>query len=137
MSVQHVDWENKYELGVEDIDLQHHYFLNLINRIAQEIGRSRDDLYLNALVSELNAYAKFHFISEETMMVHADYPRYQEHRRHHLDLIQRLSIEEYNLLNRQSDERVEETLNFLTEWFLEHTNKEDRQFAEFLMHSKE
>ena len=115
MSVQHVDWENKYELGVEDIDLQHHYFLNLINRIAQEIGRSRDDLYLNALVSELNAYAKFHFISEETMMVHADYPRYQEHRRHHLDLIQRLSIEEYNLLNRQSDERVEETLNFLTE----------------------
>ena len=33
MSGIHIHWKSEYDLGIEDIDFQHHYFLNLINRL--------------------------------------------------------------------------------------------------------
>ena len=127
-----IPWEEKYALGVEDIDLQHHYFLNLINRIGEEVSRTDDQRYIKSLISELDAYARFHFISEETMMLHAAYPEYEEHKKHHLDLLQRLSVEQYKLLNFKDEKEFEKAISFLREWFLHHTNEEDRKFAYFL-----
>ena len=133
MSVPHIDWSTKYELGVEDIDLQHHYFLNLINRIASEIITTDDRQYLESLTSELTAYARFHFISEETMMLHAKYPGYEEHRKLHFELIEHLSVVQHHLLNEPTEAEAEETLSFLARWFLEHTIGVDREFTDFLL----
>jgi len=44
-------WHKEYEIGVEDIDLQHHYFFNLINRIETEIAGTDDRRYIESLVS--------------------------------------------------------------------------------------
>jgi len=126
-------WDKKYELGIEDIDLQHHYFLNLIKNIIEAIKSKEDKIYIEALVSELDAYARFHFKSEERMMLHSNYPEYENHKNHHFDLIQRLSIEQYKLLNLSKGNEAEEVIDFLVNWFLEHTTKEDKLFAEFLL----
>lgn len=125
-------WHDTYALGVEDIDLQHHYFLNLINRLGTEIAKPENQEYVEALISELNAYARFHFTSEETMMLHSDYPQYEAYRRHHIELIELLSIKEYNLLHPKSTEEAEAIIDFLTEWFVHHTMEEDRAFTTFL-----
>jgi hemerythrin len=125
-------WEAKYELGLEDIDLQHHLFFNLINRISDQILKDDGSGYIKALIDELNAYARFHFTSEETMMQYANYPKYEEHKQHHLDLIQRLSIKEYNLLHPKSAEETHEIIDFLRSWFLHHTSAEDREFVAYL-----
>ena len=127
-----VQWESKYETGVEDIDLQHHYFLNLINHIIEAIMKREEKLYVEALVSELEAYARFHFKSEERMMVKSGYPEYEQHKNHHFDLIQRLGIEQYKLLNMDEEGNAAEVMEFLISWFLEHTTKEDRCFADYL-----
>ncbi len=37
MSRDRFDWKKDYDLGIEDIDFQHHYFLNLINRLSGEL----------------------------------------------------------------------------------------------------
>lgn len=60
------EWKTDYELGSEDIDFQHHFFFNLILRLAQELAQSREQVCQDALIDELSAYARFHFISEET-----------------------------------------------------------------------
>ena len=39
--------------------------------------------HCSALIAELNAYARFHFISEENMMARAGYPDLEAHRKHH------------------------------------------------------
>ena len=57
------EWESGYELGIEDIDLQHHFFFNLINRLSNELLQAKDVQFRLDLINELNAYAKFHFIS--------------------------------------------------------------------------
>ena len=81
MNNEFIEWLTKYEIGIEDIDLQHHFFFNLINRLAGELTRSDDLNYQNALVSELNAYARFHFISEENMMFRVGYPESVNHKK--------------------------------------------------------
>jgi len=131
--MQVVQWEKKYETGVEDIDLQHHYFLNQVNTIIQAILNKEEKVYIEALVLELEAYAKFHFKSEERMMVKSRYPEYETHKNHHFDLIQRLGIEQYKLLNTTEKDNAAEVIDFLIRWFVEHTTKEDRLFADYLL----
>lgn len=124
-------WKKDYDLGIEDIDLQHRYFLNLINRLADELRMNTDPSRRAALISELNAYARFHFVSEENIMAKAHYPQLAEHRRHHLALISELNSKEALLKLEATDRRAEDVIDFLLDWFLRHTTGEDRLFAEF------
>lgn len=133
VNIDPIKWHHSYEVGVEDIDLQHHYFVNLIGRIGEQIAKSKNKAFVEALINELNAYARFHFSSEETMMVQSNYPDYEVHKNHHRDLIQRLSVEQYNLLQNNSPEKVEAIITFLMDWFLHHTRQEDKLFADYLI----
>ena len=131
MASNHINWKSNYELGIEDIDFQHHYFLNLINRLSDELKMATSPSRRTALISELNAYARFHFISEENMMEKANYPELQTHRRHHLQLISELNSREAMLQLEKSDQRAEDIVDFLVEWFVGHTTGEDRLFADY------
>lgn len=131
MQGKHINWEVKYELGIEDIDFQHHYFLNLINRLSDELRMTTSQDRRSALIAELNAYARFHFISEENIMAGANYPDLQNHRQQHLDLISQLNSKEAMLQLEKSDRRADDIVEFLVNWFIGHTTGEDRQFADF------
>lgn len=128
-----IQWKAAYELGVETIDLQHKYFFNLIIRFAEEING--DHFYQRRLIQELNAYAKFHFISEENMMYKAGYPLLPEHKTHHIALINALNAKQAAFLF--GDLQADEIVVFLTDWFVKHTTGEDKMFAEFLFKNLE
>ncbi|MES9962264.1 MAG: bacteriohemerythrin [Candidatus Sedimenticola sp. 20ELBAFRAG] len=132
MTNKKLSWSAKYELGIEDIDFQHHFFLDLINRLSNALNEPRNHSYQARLISELNAYARFHFISEENMMLHTDYPQFSEHKNHHDDLLEQLSIRENMLDMKHSEEEIAGILKFLSEWFFHHTVSEDRLFSEYL-----
>ena len=125
-------WEACYELGVEDIDLQHHFFFNLINRLASELVRTDNVQYRGELINELNAYAKFHFISEENMMRKSAYPHFLHHQNLHVELIEQLSTRGSMLLIPEAHGATESIITFLGEWFLQHTREVDRNFARYL-----
>jgi hemerythrin len=131
MTGKRINWEPGYELGIEDIDFQHHFFLNLINRLADELRMTTSQNRRSALIAELNAYARFHFISEENMMARAGYPDLEAHRKHHLDLISQLNSREALLQLEQSEQSAEQVIDFLVSWFVNHTTGEDRLFADF------
>ena len=132
MQHHYIDWKPAYDLGIEDIDYQHHFFLNLINRLSEEVVKSARTEYRTALIAELNAYAHFHFISEENLMMRSGYPKLEQHRQHHADLLDQLSLKENNLAMNSSEQDVRDIIDFLTNWFLKHTTHEDRLFADFL-----
>lgn len=125
-------WKACYELGVEDIDLQHHFFFNLINRLARELVQSENMQYRAELINELNAYAKFHFISEENMMRKLDYPHLAYHKNLHMELIEQLSTRGSMLLLPEGEGATDSIIAFLGEWFLQHTREVDRGFALYL-----
>jgi hemerythrin len=118
-------WDAQYETQVAEIDLQHQYFLHLINRLASELLTSKDDKYRSRLLDELCRYAAFHFVSEENLMLKFNYPDLEAHRKLHLSLLDRLS-------SHSIKDSVEELLDFLVDWFVQHTIHEDHRIGEFL-----
>lgn len=125
-------WQPGFELGIADVDLQHHFFANLINRLAHDLPRTVDAAQRGALLQELAAYARFHFISEENLMARAGYPALDVHRRHHNRLIDELSARLTRLAVKGGPQDADEVLAFLVQWFMGHTQHEDRDFAGFL-----
>ncbi len=131
-----ITWPSMYELGIEEIDVQHNFFLNLINRLENELKNSDDLDYQAALLSELYTYASFHFISEENLMLREGYPDTMEHKNFHIGLLDQLSSRANMVTTDSSGKALTDFVEFLTDWILHHINSVDRLFAEY-MHEKE
>lgn len=119
-----IEWNREYETGVAEIDLQHRYFLSLIGRIESELRGTDDPAYRKRLIEELHRYAKFHFVSEENIMYKLGYPELEKHRKHHIDLLDKLS-------NRSMSQDTGSLVAFLITWFRHHTVEEDRLIGVF------
>ncbi|MGZ5579549.1 MAG: bacteriohemerythrin [Methylobacter sp.] len=128
MSQIQLDWKSNYETGVEEIDFQHHFFVGLINRLSSELSSCTDNYYQSRLIQELTYYAKFHFISEENIMMKHHYPDIECHKELHFQLIDEL--------NSKSVSSPSDLLDFLIKWFITHTVQEDKKFGDFLTSAK-
>ncbi len=121
------NWQKKYETGIPDIDFQHQYFLHLIKRFYK---RANEGMEMELIVSHINEiihYASFHFCSEENLMRMHNYLAFEEHQKMHVEIIQRvsnkISLFELNELS------CNEIVQFLIDWFIEHTVQEDVKIA--------
>jgi hemerythrin len=126
-------WRSEFETGVEEIDLQHHYFVNLINRLSKSLTTRDHDPAQNRLLNELMKFAQFHFASEENLMSSLNYADLEEHKRLHIKLL--------NTLNgriglfQQDLAEADQLLEFLREWFLNHILVEDKKLTAYLKSS--
>ncbi|MEW8541819.1 MAG: bacteriohemerythrin [Candidatus Thiodiazotropha endolucinida] len=120
-------WSKEYELGIKEIDLQHQYFFRLITRLADELKNSSDFPYQKSLFVELGLYTHFHFVSEENLMQRSGYPGLHEHNK----LIDGLN--KNKLLFEEGHIEAIQVIDFLKMWFISHTVKEDRKFAEYII----
>ena len=122
-----LEWESDFETGNEYVDLQHRYFLDLINRIKKNFEETKDVDHKGKLIIELKKYADFHFTSEENIATSHNLPEnISSHHQRHLELLEDLNQYEENLDN--GLETIDEFLEFITDWFLVHTQHEDRKF---------
>ena len=118
-------WESDFETGVEYVDMQHQYFIDLINRIRKNYKEADNDVYQEKLIVELRKYADFHFTSEENIATFFKLPGVSGHHQRHSEL-----LEEFN--DRAEDlhkglRSIDEFLGFLTDWFIGHTVYEDQK----------
>lgn len=119
-------WVSEFEIGNEYVDLQHRYFLDLINRIGKNFRETNDDDYKRRLITELHKYADFHFTSEENIAISYGIPGVEDHHQLHLRLLEDLNQYAENLDN--GSKTIAEFIEFITDWFLVHTQHEDRKF---------
>jgi len=125
MTFTTLHWKAEYETGIEEIDLQHRYFMGLINRMYPELTTSDDPEYRARLFDELAKYASFHFISEENLMIKLGYPDLNRHHMMHRNLIDELSW-------RAQSKSYDEFFDFLVSWFIDHTVEEDHRIGDFV-----
>lgn len=124
------EWKDQYNIGIPEIDYQHRYFLKLIKRITGVVIEKKEPDYGQRVLMELVYYAKFHFYSEENMMIYHGYPNLRAHQELHRDLIDLLT----NKINAISDNVDEYHLlvQFLLQWFVHHSMEEDKKIASCL-----
>ncbi len=128
-----LEWDQKLSVGVENIDLQHRYFIDLINRLSIELaGQDKD--YQAKLIDELSGYTRQHFTAEENLMYKLGYPNLKEHCESHQNLLEKLhgQIGLYLLGMLEGDEII----GYLSTWLLQHILKEDRQLGQFIAEVK-
>ena len=119
-------WVSEFEIGNEYVDLQHRYFLDLITRVGKILKETNDDDYKRRLIVELHKYADFHFVSEENIAISRGLQGVKNHHQLHLKLLEDLNQYAENLDN--GIKTIDEFLEFITDWFLVHTQHEDRKF---------
>jgi len=128
--VEKINWSLKYNVGIAEIDYQHKYFLKLINRLALNHEFLKETGLIQAHLSELDKYTRFHFKSEENIMNLVGYSDLECHRQLHRDLIDKLSYQSYQA--QISTKNMSEFIIFLKDWFLNHTVNQDKKLSEYI-----
>jgi len=124
------EWNDMYNTGIPEIDIQHKFFLSLIKRIVDQIDTGLSEELITRHIDEILFYTRFHFCSEENLMILKNYPHYLAHKQIHINLVNKLS----NMITLYSIKKIDifEIVLFLIEWFFEHTTKEDAKIYKFL-----
>jgi hemerythrin len=123
-------WEKKYEVGDYEIDSEHQIFLKIIIKIEKAYQNNSEKEYKVLLLKELFKYADFHFASEENKMIFFKYPDYESHMQEHKKLLSELSnqIGFYTLKHIDQNKLID----FLFNWFINHTTNLDLKFGDYL-----
>ena len=120
-----LEWQLDFETGNEYVDLQHRYFVDLINRVGINFRETNDAAYKEKLISELRKYADFHFTSEENIATSCNLSGVSSHHQRHSELLEEFNHHAGDLKN--GLKTVDEFLGFLTDWFVGHTIYEDQK----------
>ena len=125
-----IQWNPSFEIEHDRIDEQHRVFVELICDLSQAAGRNASRDRLQRILRQIHAYAMFHFITEENIMLDVDYPQYESHRGDH----QRLLGELVSIMgkHRNGQVPVQDIAEYAFRWFEEHAKTCDQRLANHL-----
>jgi len=127
----HIQWKDRYNIHFREIDAQHHGLLDLLNELIDLMDGGKNTEQVEVIFHNLAAYAVTHFSSEERYMQAAGYPKLAAHSREHEVFTARV-LELSQAYDPGDPQLVEETLDFLKHWYLEHITKMDQDYVPFL-----
>ena len=116
------------DIGIREIDDQHRVFVGLINEMFALASDPAAPADLRPFLRRLNGYAIYHFGTEEGYFERFGYESAEIHAGEHRRILKRISdfIEEYDF---KGTAVIPELAVFLNDWFLDHTQKVDRQYV--------
>jgi hemerythrin len=122
-----VEWNEGFESGLADIDVQHRYIFALITRV-KDLDRHVLLPKNRPLIDEIASYAMCHFACEEQLMAAYSYQGTPRHVDEHAKL-----LFEVRRFQRSEQFQPKEFCLFLCNWVVEHTLLEDRALAAHVM----
>ncbi len=129
---QYVEWKDEYSVGIDSIDRQHKKLIALINSLQTAVNYSAGAEYEQEALDELVDYTRTHFGYEEELMEKHGYPDFTTHRAEHELMISRVEqvLAEYK---RNPDTAMQNAIDFLRDWLINHINGTDKQYSKFLI----
>ncbi len=129
--MQALVWEERFSVGIKEFDQHHKILFEMINSLifAQE-NNSDPDVIKNTL-EQLRSYTIFHFVAEEAMMKHFEFEGLDEHITEHELLLQQV-VGYQRRIDANDGVTLDEILNFLAGWLLDHTLGLDQQYGPYL-----
>jgi len=126
-----LSWRRDYEVGVAQIDAEHHGLFDLINEFHDTHARGDARKETAQVLNRLVAYAEEHFQHEEKLMSDSGYPQLDKQRAQHSALV--ASIFEINeRLAADTAKGSTQILPLLKDWLVVHIVKSDMDLGDFL-----
>ena len=119
------EWEDSFSVANEEIDQQHKMLFDLANSIGDDLNQQR----AKKIIMDLYKYTREHFAAEEQMMQRISYPKFEEHKELHTDLITKL-----NTISAQpfdNEESVSDFITFVYDWLTHHILNKDMDYMRF------
>lgn len=128
-----IEWEAKYQLGVEQFDLHHKHLVDLLNDAYDMFVSGKvEGGELLRILRELTEYSNYHFNLEENWMGQIGYPKYREHALEHKRFIYKLH--EFNKqFKEENSDLTLEIVSFLRRWLLDHILNVDAEYGAFIL----
>lgn len=129
-----IPWENKFELGITEIDEQHKTMLSIINRLYDMFDdvKNNNQTEIDKIIKEMADYALYHFATEEKYFELFNYENKEAHVKIHDQY--RAKIEDWQKRYRETKDKAIffEVSNFLHDWWTWHINNTDREYVSFM-----
>jgi len=126
-----IRWTDAFSVGVESLDQQHQKLFAKVAELSRALSRGEGGTVVDSVLSDLAAYAKYHFADEEALMAQHDFPSLSSHRAAHERF--RKQIEGFLTEHRQGRVGVPaQLLMFIQSWLKEHVMHTDKQYSAFL-----
>jgi methyl-accepting chemotaxis protein/hemerythrin len=121
-------WNDKYCVGIDQIDQQHQKLILLLNILYDAMMEGKGKGKLEQLLTELVEYTKYHFKSEEELFEKFSYKGKAVHIKEHNDL--REKVMDFSIKIKAGQGVItQDILKFLKAWINNHILSEDKKFA--------
>ena len=126
-----MQWEPKFEMGLEVVDQQHKKLFDLINQLFDAAAELKAHEKTRQVLDELIQYTITHFKTEEKLFRDHGYPEAAAHLEEHRYLTNQVMI-----FKGQYDEGTKfvtgELMEFLEHWLMDHIVSADLQYAAYI-----
>jgi hemerythrin-like metal-binding protein len=124
-----LEWNEKYSVGIEEIDNQHKKMFSVINELLDSIRNNDTEEHLGNIIKSLIDYKIFHFETEEKYFKKFNY----DGASHHIAKHQEFSSKLEEIKSKHSGFTIDfafELVDFLEDWLIKHLMVEDQKYVE-------
>ncbi len=121
-------WDDNFETGITEIDVQHKKLVCLLNQLSSHLVYQFNSPTMDEIFIELAAYAILHFNSEEIIWqkYFTDDIWYIGHQKTHATFIADVLAIKANIKGAGYNEVMEKIVSFLTHWLAFHVIETDK-----------
>ena len=127
-----LEWKPELSVHVPEIDLQHARWIEIANQLHGAMVSGAGPAGVSKALEELLAYARHHFVFEETALARAGYPALDEHRKQH-----RAMLGEVAVYVERADYGTPisslQHMTFLRDWIFNHILRTDMAYSAHLV----
>ncbi len=128
MQADHIIWDPKYSVHVDEIDAQHQELFSTVNHLIDLHADNSGELY--PVLKRLVDYLSRHFRTEQKHMMEMGFPDLARHIREHQLFTDK--VQEFLGQYRDQDENlIHSMLLFLRHWIHSHTTTIDMKYADY------
>ncbi len=129
--MQALVWEERFSVGIRQFDQHHKILFEMINSLIFAKEDNSDPDVIKHTLEQLRSYTLFHFVAEEAMMKYFGFEGLDEHIAEHEVLLQHV-VEYQERVAAEDGVTLDEILDFLAGWLLDHTLGLDQLYGPFL-----
>ena len=131
--IELVNWELDYSVDVVELDSQHRELMNLVNDM---INHSTDNeterkKYFQRIIFVASSHVAKHFDTEEKVLSRTNYGIFEEHKKEHKKITEKIKAIQDELGNNNGDIALQNLTVTLKEYFLSHILLYDKEAKEF------
>lgn len=124
-------WEDRFSVGLKEFDQHHKILFGMINSLIFSQENKTDPDVIKNTLEQLRSYTIFHFVAEEAMMKHFKFEGLDEHVAEHEALLKQV-VEYQERIAANDGVTINELLEFLAAWLLDHTLGLDQLYGPYL-----